>query len=126
MTMPKRLLIVDDDESVNSSLRRYFEECDFEVTTAEDATTALELLADRSFDAGIIDLRLPDMSGDALILAAHDMRPEMRCLIYTGSAIFCVSGDLERIGMRADHVVHKPVNDLRVLKDKIDALTEGE
>lgn len=123
--MTKRLLIVDDDDSVRSSLQYYFEEFNFEVSAAGDAKTALTMLADRSFDAGIIDMRLPDMSGEAVVLAAHRIRPDMRCLIYTGSTNYRVSPELERIGMRQDQVFHKPVNDLRVLKEKIDGLMAG-
>ncbi len=119
MSSPQRLLIVDDDESVRSSLYRYFDEFGFDVTAVESASEALTVLEERAFDAGIIDMRLPDMNGDALILAAHRARPEMRFLIYTGSSNFWVSEDLERIGVTQDLVVQKPVDNLSILKDKL-------
>lgn len=119
MSAPLRLLIVDDDESVRSSLYRYFDEFGFDVTAVESAGAALTALEAHAFDAGIIDMRLPDMNGDSLILAAHRVRPEMRFLIYTGSSNFWVSDDLERIGVTQDLVVQKPVDNLSVLKDKL-------
>lgn len=59
----RRILIVDDEEGVLRSLRRGLEREGFEATTARNANRALELVATTDFDAALIDVSMPDVSG---------------------------------------------------------------
>ncbi|MDT8859422.1 response regulator transcription factor [Alkalihalobacillus sp. MEB130] len=61
--MSQRLLIVDDEESIVTLLQFNLEQSGFEVTTAMDGATALELATEKSYDLLILDLMLPEMDG---------------------------------------------------------------
>jgi DNA-binding NtrC family response regulator len=123
---PIRVLVVDDEPPVRDSLAGFLDDYDFEVSSAESAEKALELLTKTSLDVAIVDLRLPGMSGDALILRAHEIMPAMRFLIHTGSVGYHLSEELKRIGMRPEHVFIKPLPDLTLLVQCIKTLMKRE
>ena len=62
-----RLLIVEDEAELRKSLRVGLGEEGFAVTGAESAERAEELLAAQTFDAIVLDLRLPGKDGIELV-----------------------------------------------------------
>lgn len=90
LTPPSALvLIIDDERSVRTALRRYFERSGWQVEEAEDGAQAIRLLERPEASAYrlvITDLRMPGKTG----LEVHDWlaaeRPELfaRLLIATG------------------------------------------
>src|SRR6266852_5231065 len=56
--MPKRILVVDDDENILN-----LEQKGFEVTTATGGAEALELLAGTVFDLVLLDVMMPEVDG---------------------------------------------------------------
>ena len=61
--MPKRILVVDDDENILSLERTILEQKGFLVTTAGGGEEALKLLREQSFDLVLLDVMMPKMSG---------------------------------------------------------------
>lgn len=61
--MSARILLVDDDPAVLSSLRRALEIEGYEVILAEDGETALTVTADRNPDLVLLDIMLPGIDG---------------------------------------------------------------
>ena len=66
-----RLLLVEDEAEMASWLARAFKQSGFVADHAPDAATAESLLAGNDYDAVVLDLRLPDKHGLALLA---DMR----------------------------------------------------
>jgi two-component system response regulator AtoC len=62
-----RILIVDDEKNIRDSLKKYLSLESIDAETAESGEAALSLLEDRSFDAAVLDLKLPGMSGQELL-----------------------------------------------------------
>lgn len=60
---PPRILVVDDEPQILRVLRRGLEGRGFEVATAPDAATALDILRATRINLVITDLRMPDMDG---------------------------------------------------------------
>jgi len=114
-TLPKTLLIVDDEDMIRDTLEAYFESLDCTVFSASSGEEALKILAARSPEAAIVDMRLPGMSGQDLILAAHALQPGLRILIYTGSLEYHLPEELVTVGMTSGQVFVKPVDDMDVL-----------
>jgi len=114
-----RVLVVDDEPPIRSSLEGFLNDQDFIVSSAETAEEALEILNVMEFDVVIVDLRLPGMSGESLILRAHEIKPSMCYLIHTGSMGYRISKELEFIGLREEHVFMKPLSNLGILVDAI-------
>ncbi len=61
--MAKRILVVDDEESIVTLLQFNLEKAGYEVETAMDGAKALELATAHSFDLIVLDLMLPEMDG---------------------------------------------------------------
>lgn len=60
---PRRVLVVDDDPGYCAMVRAALEAAGFEVLTAANGLIALTLVADRSPDVILLDLKMPSMSG---------------------------------------------------------------
>jgi FixJ family two-component response regulator len=56
-----------------------------------------------------MDMRLPDMTGEDLVLALHELSPSLKFLVHTGSTDYELPESLKRIGVRPEDVMHKPV-----------------
>ncbi|HKS06941.1 MAG TPA: PAS domain S-box protein [Gemmatimonadaceae bacterium] len=86
-----RVLIVDDEESIRASLRRYFVRRGWDVTDVEDGAKALDVLRKEGGDAFVIvmcDLRMPGMSGAEFHERVETELPEVL------SRLVLVSGDV--------------------------------
>jgi two-component system, NtrC family, response regulator HydG len=81
-----RLLIVDDELSVRDSLGKWFREEGYEVTTVENASDALTRLAERRWDAALVDIKMHGTDGIELQRRMHEIDPELLVIIMTGYA----------------------------------------
>jgi two-component system cell cycle response regulator CpdR len=83
-----RILLVDDEETVRSSLKRGLEIDGHAITTAVDGSDALDRLneANGAFDLVLTDIRMPIMDGIALALAVKRDYPDLPILLMTGYA----------------------------------------
>lgn len=65
--MPLRALLIEDDTLQASVTARLLASAGFEVTTATNGADALNHLTDNEFDLCVVDLNLPDITGNSLI-----------------------------------------------------------
>jgi len=119
MTSPIRVLVVDDEPSIHNSLVEFLEDCQFVVSAAESAESALELIDRTPIDVAIVDIRLPKLDGDSFILQAHRRYPRMQFLIHTGSVEYKLPDELKRFGVTHENVFLKPQMDLSVFEKAI-------
>lgn len=82
---PLGVLVVDDAGAVRNATKWMLEYYGYNTFTAENADLALRQFHDRAADIGlvIVDVRLPDMSADALIRALRRIKPEIRILLVS-------------------------------------------
>lgn len=113
------ILVVDDEDMIRESLQLFLEGQGYLVAAAASAEEALELLCGQPFDAAVVDIRLPGMSGDEMILQAHARCPGVRFLIFTGSVNFHIGPELTRIGMTPQDIFAKPLGDMQTLVDRL-------
>jgi len=71
-----RILVVDDERSMQEFLEIFFRSEGYDVVTAGDVETALVHLESDDFDVVISDVQMPGRSGIDLLHAAHEMSPE--------------------------------------------------
>ena len=118
--MNLRVLIVDDEPLIAEHLTAFLEDEGIEVRTARSAEDALRLIAaDPDFDACVMDVRLPGMSGDAAIRAMHRLRPGLRFIIQTGSADYSIPDDLRVMGVLHAQLFKKPLSDMGLLSSAL-------
>jgi PAS domain S-box-containing protein len=106
MHEPASILIVDDDPGTLQSIGNVLEGRGHAVQTATEARAALELLTDRSVDAAILDLHLPDVSGLVLLQAIKTSAPATEVIIITDQASAATA--IEAINNGAFGYVTKP------------------
>lgn len=71
----QRVLVVDDEASIRGAVTSYLRAQGHAVDTVASGREALALVAQRSYDAILLDLRMPDMPGDVLYRELHDVAP---------------------------------------------------
>ena len=97
--MNKRLLIIDDDESILFALRCYFESTGYDVNCARELEEAEALAACRIYDLAIVDLSLSvkcSTEGLEIIRFARRHCPSARLIVLTAYA----TADIEREAIR--------------------------
>ena len=120
-----RILIVDDELELLRPVRLYLVQEGFEVFTAETAEAGLERLAVGDIDVGIIDNKLPGVSGPELIRQAHDSGSTTKFLMFTGTVDFPVPDILKEINFSSMQVLFKPLPNLKFALDVINNLIDG-
>ena len=79
----KSILIVDDEPIVRESIRDWLEDAGYEVSTAETGEEALEMLKENDFGVLIVDIRLPGITGIAVLREVKSFKPEIKSIIIT-------------------------------------------
>lgn len=80
-----RLLIVDDEDSVRRLVDRMLRGAGYNITVAQDGTTALHSAATvEPFDLLITDLMMPGLQGDELARRLRQQTPALKVLYLTG------------------------------------------
>jgi DNA-binding NtrC family response regulator len=82
-----RILIVDDEPSLRRTLQRALTTYKYDVVAVADPHSAYQLLSESTFDLVLLDLRLPQMAGDAFFLAIVRRWPRLlgRVIMMSGN-----------------------------------------
>jgi response regulator RpfG family c-di-GMP phosphodiesterase len=81
-----RILCVDDEPNILSSLRRLFRPQGYQVFTAESGSAGLKLLETEQVDIVISDMRMPEMDGAQFLECVRIHWPDTTRLLLTGYA----------------------------------------
>jgi DNA-binding NtrC family response regulator len=84
-----RVLFVDDESAIRDVMKIELPRMGHEVTLCEDGPAAIKALEKHTFDAAIVDLRMPGLSGWDVIDHIKKVSPETEVIISTGH------GDME-------------------------------
>jgi PAS domain S-box-containing protein len=84
-----RILVVDDEASVRVALQRYLAGRGHEVETTASGKDGLARLREGTFDAVVVDMRMPDLSGEQLYDELHrrDRAHAERVIFTTGQLV---------------------------------------
>jgi response regulator RpfG family c-di-GMP phosphodiesterase len=83
---PARILCVDDEPNILSSLRRLFRPQGYQVFTAESGAEGLKLLEAEQVDVVISDMRMPEMDGARFLEQVRARWPDTLRMLLTGYA----------------------------------------
>ncbi|MBN1885605.1 MAG: response regulator [Candidatus Krumholzibacteriota bacterium] len=106
------VLIIDDEESILEVIDEYLSERGFATATAATGEAARSLVAERSFDVALVDLKLPDTDGLDLVEEISRRRPETRCVIMTGFA--SMESTIEALRLNVFDYVIKPFQMVKI------------
>src|SRR3954470_22264947 len=79
-----RVLFVDDEVPLQELLRTELSRLGHEVTVCANGRAALKALELTTFDAAILDLKMPGMGGIELLQRLKQIAPDTEAVIQTG------------------------------------------
>jgi len=115
-----RLLLVEDERKVASFIARALRETSYDVDVAETGEKALQMASHVTYDAILLDLRLPGLSGIEVCKELRQLEIETPILMLTARTI--VDQRVEGLDAGADDYLTKPFA-LSELKARVRALT---
>ncbi|MGR3310852.1 MAG: response regulator [Candidatus Brocadiales bacterium] len=102
----KRILLVDDEETLRLSIKQVLSEDGYEVITAPNGVEALGLVSAEGFDLVITDLRMPGLSGLQLVSKIKETDPLINSIII--SAYGTTETVIEAMRLGVNDFVAKP------------------
>lgn len=81
-----RVLIIEDDKSMNEILVTTLAEEEHQVQSAFSGDEALNLCRQHTFDLLITDVRLPGADGVETLAELRKLQPTLKCIVITGYA----------------------------------------
>lgn len=103
-----RVLVVDDNEQVRSSLEAALAISQFRVTTAANVGEALHLIDTEQFDVLLCDLHMPGAGdGFTVVSAMRHTNPDAVTLVFTGYP--ALQEAMDAILLQADEILVKPM-----------------
>ena len=75
MNLPARILLVEDDPAILTTVRRVLLEESYEVAVEKTGDAGLVRVTAETFDLVITDLKLPGLNGLELVRELHAARP---------------------------------------------------
>jgi CheY-like chemotaxis protein len=121
--MKLRVLVVDDEPAIVTGLRVFLEDEGMQVNCAGSGEEAVDIARNNcDYHVCIMDMRLPAMNGDTTIRALHNICPDLKFIIHTGSANYSIPDDLRSIGIDESRLFAKPLMDMKPLAESVEAL----
>jgi len=106
--MSKRILIIDDEENIRRVTRLTLQAAGYEVGEAADGERGLEAFGDgSSWDAVLLDQRMPGIDGLETLRHIKGRQPEARVIMSTAYASIELAVDAMKLG--ATDFVRKPM-----------------
>ncbi len=81
--MPK-ILIIDDEKSIRSTLKEILEYEKYEVKEAADGAEGLSMIKKEDFDLVMCDIKMPNMDGMDVLTAANEIKPDLPFIMISG------------------------------------------
>ena len=114
--MSEKILLIDDEVDFLSAMAERMEARDMKVSTASSAKDGLEKAMTGSFDAVILDLRMPEMDGIETLKKLKEKNPDLEVILLTGHAT--IKDGIEAMKLGALDLLEKPA-DINALTEKI-------
>ncbi len=114
--MAEKVLLVDDEKDFLDALSERMRNRGMNVRATTSAEEALEAVGEESFDAIVLDLKMPGMDGIEALQKIKKNNPELQVILLTGHAT--VEKGIEAMKLGAMDFIEKPA-DINALTEKI-------
>lgn len=119
-----RILIIDDERSIRSTLREILEYEKYEVVEAEDGAEGLQLIKKEEFDLVMCDIKMPKMDGMEVLTASAELKPDLPFIMISGHG--SIDAAVEATKKGAYDFLQKPPDLNRLLITVRNALEKKE
>ena len=103
-----KILIVDDDDTIRSTMKAILEDEGYDVDSAANGKEAIKKTKEQTYNLALLDIRLPDMEGVELLKLMKDPVTRMRKIMVTGFP--SLQNAVEAVNRNADAYLIKPVD----------------
>jgi len=124
MPNAKKILIVDDEAGIVQEIKEFLVEEGYEVHTADTAKTGIRLIEEIHPDVILIDVKLPDASGNEVLKTCKEKSPKTKTIMVTGYVDQNVMDEAEMIGR--DTFLQKPFNLVKIVEEIEKLLASGQ
>ena len=114
----QKILIVEDDLTIQALLHDFIQEAGYEVTLASDGVEALSYFSERGFDLVLLDIMLPKIDGYGV---CEVIRRKSNIPIVMLTALDAEENQIKGLDLEADDYITKPFS-MSVLIRKIAAI----
>ncbi|MCP4753698.1 MAG: response regulator [Proteobacteria bacterium] len=124
MTDVKRqvILTIDDEVVIRKSFRAFLEDYDFKVLEAENGQVGLEVFERENPDLVLVDLRMPEVDGLAVLARVKENSPDTPIIVVSGTG--AIGDAIEALHLGATDYLLKPIEDLTVLLHAVEKALE--
>jgi DNA-binding NtrC family response regulator len=115
-----KILIVDDDDTIRSTMKAILEDEGYQVDLAASGKEGVQKAKETSYNIALLDIRLPDMEGVELLKLMKPAEPRTRKIMVTGYP--STQNAIEALNKNADAYLIKPVDIeklLNTIKDQL-------
>ncbi len=120
MTKGKRekILIVEDEKSMNEILRILLDSEGYETTSALDGNEGIDYIKNDIFDLVITDIKMPGTDGFTVLRTCKELSPETLVIMIT--AFGTTEDAIEAMKLGAYDYIHKPfkIDEIRIVINK--------
>jgi DNA-binding NtrC family response regulator len=109
------ILIIDDEAEIRESLETLLQLEGYTVATAASGMEGLALVGERTFDAVLLDLALPDKNGMEVLTEIRLLNPEQAVIMIT--AYGTVENAVRAMQCGATNFIQKPWDNEKLLAD---------
>jgi len=117
-----RILVVDDDETIRTTMKAILEDEGYLVDLASTGEEAIQLTMKKTYNIALLDIRLPDMEGIELLKLMRDSVPRTRKVMVTGYP--SMQNAIAALNKSADAYLLKPIDIeklLALVKEQLEA-----
>jgi|APLow6443716910_1056828.scaffolds.fasta_scaffold20636_2 two-component system nitrogen regulation response regulator NtrX len=122
--MSKQVLIVDDEESIRTSLDKLLSYEKYRTFTAADGESALRTVNAERLDIVLLDIKMPGMDGLEVIQRIKQIQPELPVVIISGHGTISTAVEATKLG--AFDFIEKPIDLERLLLTIRNGIKQGE
>jgi DNA-binding NtrC family response regulator len=119
-----RILVVDDDDTIRTTMKAILEEEGYLVDLASTGKEAIQKTQEKTYNVALLDIRLPDIEGVELLKLMKDSIPRTRKIMVTGYP--SVQNAIGALNKNADAYLLKPVDIEKLLTTVRDQLQAQE
>jgi two-component system, OmpR family, response regulator len=114
--MKEKVLLVDDEKEFVETLAERMQTRGMSVESTVSPKEAIGMVGEGTYDAVILDLKMPEMDGLAVLKILKEKNPDLQVILLTGHAT--VQKGIEAMKLGALDLIEKPV-DIAALTEKI-------
>ena len=121
--MKKKILLLEDDITLNETVVDYFESLDYEITSVYSGNDALDTIYENNFDLLLLDVNVPDINGFEILKTIREQENTTPAIFITSLNSMDNVEDGYESG--CDDYIRKPFA-LKELKLRVESILKRE